>query len=106
MGDKREVGEQVRVKIWLERNGIPVVGEGRAALLRLIDERGSLKRAAAELGMSYRHAWGLVRKIEGALGIKVVSTRRGGASGGETRLTPDGRALLQEYDRAVGNFGL
>src|SRR6266498_3156882 len=31
-------------------------GDGRARLLELIDERGSLRQAAAELRMSYRNA--------------------------------------------------
>ena len=34
------------------------LGNGRARLLELIDERGSIQKAVARMGMSYRDAWG------------------------------------------------
>ena len=38
--------------------------------------------------MSYRHAWGKIKDMERELGAPLVESRRGGRSGGNTRLTP------------------
>jgi molybdate transport repressor ModE-like protein len=46
-------------------------------LLRAIAKEGSLNRAVASLGLSYRHAWGLVGKSERTLGHTLVRMARG-----------------------------
>jgi len=90
---------KLRAKVWLEKDGVPVLGGGRAELLETIDKEGSIHRAAGKLGMSYRHAWGIIQKINRAWGEGVVRSTRGGRSGGKTELTASGRALLKEYYR-------
>jgi len=71
-------------------------GTGRAQLLEKIDQYGSLKRAAEELGMSYRAAWGKIMKTEEVLGFKIIE--RGGASNkAGYQLTEDGRMLLDRF---------
>jgi molybdate transport repressor ModE-like protein len=40
--------------------------------------------------MSYRHAWGALRKIEQRAGIKILDTKMGRKDGG-ARLTTEGR---------------
>ena len=87
------------IKTWLLREGRFLLSEGRAELLRLIETERSLLKASEKMGMSYRHAWGAVRKIEKALGSKVVKSARGGKEGGKTTLTRAGRELLHEWDR-------
>src|SRR5258708_4281257 len=47
-----------KIRVWVVFDKQLKLGAGRAQLLRLIDERGSLRKAAAEFGMSYRNAWG------------------------------------------------
>jgi putative molybdopterin biosynthesis protein len=50
-------------------------------LMRAIDERGSLKQAIAAVGMSYRHAWERLGRLESMLGARLVELERGrGAS--------------------------
>jgi len=88
---------KLRAKVWLEKDGVPVLGDGRAELLEIIDEEGSIRKAAEKLGMSYRHAWGIIQKINRAWGEEVVHSTRGGQSGGKTMLTESGRTLLKEY---------
>jgi 8-oxo-dGTP diphosphatase len=80
-------------------DGKTLLGEGRAELLELIDERGSLSGAAKEMGMSYRYAWGQVRRINEAAGAPVVDSTRGGPTGGRTSLTPLGRELVDAFRR-------
>ncbi|MDD2666289.1 MAG: LysR family transcriptional regulator [Methanocellales archaeon] len=88
---------ELKAKVWLEKDGLPVLGEGRARLLEAIDEEHSIIKAAEKLGMSYRHAWGLVQKMKESLGEGVVISMRGGNEGGSTELNERGRRLLKEY---------
>ena len=74
-------------------------GPGKARLLELVDETGSIRRAAANMGMSYRRAWLLLRDIESAIGTPAVQSRTGGANGGGTSLSAQGRAVLERYRR-------
>jgi molybdate transport system regulatory protein len=72
-------------------------GPGKARLLELVDETGSIRRAATAMSMSYRRAWLLLRDIETTMGAPVIATRTGGASGGGASLTRCGRAILDRY---------
>jgi molybdate transport repressor ModE-like protein len=49
-------------------------------LLELIDETGSIAQAATIKGLSYRHAWGLLRSIETHLGGSLIEKERGRGS--------------------------
>lgn len=89
---------KMRAKTWLERNGTFVVGEGKARLLKYIDETGSISAAARKMGMSYRHAWGVVKDMSRAVGKDVVESSRGGSGGGRTKLSATGRKMLQVYE--------
>jgi molybdate transport system regulatory protein len=88
-----------RVKLWVEDGGKLVLSDYRVRLLELIDQTGSLADAAAELRLSYRRAWGKVREIEDNLGLRLVESAAGGAGGGGSRLTPDGKRLVALYQR-------
>ncbi len=73
------------------------IGPGKARLLELIEQHGSLRRAAAAMGMSYRRGWLLLREIEDVIGAPAVTGRTGGARGGGTSLTRLGRSVLAQY---------
>jgi 8-oxo-dGTP diphosphatase len=88
----------LRIKTWLLKDKEFLLSEGRAALLRNIDEEKSLLAASEKMKMSYRHAWGTIREIEEMLGKKVVRSTRGGTEGGRTSLTAAGREILWEYE--------
>ena len=72
-------------------------GDGRAHLLELIEQRGSLRRAAEELEMSYRNAWGYLRELEQAAGFKFVERVAGGGPDSGMRLTEPGKRFLRRY---------
>ena len=93
------VSMAVKSKVWLEVNGRPIFGDGKCRWLALIDELGSLKAVAEELGMSYRGLWGRLGEIERRLGVPLVERHAGGPGGGSTRLTDHGRRFLQAYKR-------
>ena|GEM_PF-586270 len=92
-------GIKARQKIWLEKNGKLVMGEGRLKILQAIQETGSISEGARILGMSYTKAWALIRSVEKAAGRKIVERKAGGEGGGWAKVTPYGKALLKYYDK-------
>jgi molybdate transport system regulatory protein len=88
---------RIRSKIWLEVDGEPLLGEGRARLLRAIREQGSLNAAAGALGLSYRKAWSQLRQMEQSAPFSLVERVKGGRGGGSTQLTSEAEELLERY---------
>ena len=88
---------QVKSKVWIEASGEVVAGDGKVDLLERIEGTGSIQKAAGEIGMSYRHAWGFLQKMEKRGGIKLVETQIGGREGGGAKLTPAGKDFLRRY---------
>ncbi|WP_455392069.1 NUDIX domain-containing protein [[Eubacterium] cellulosolvens] len=86
------------VKLWLKKGKHSVLGAGRARLLHAIDEHGSITKAATAMGMSYRHAWGIIRDIQEAMGEEIIKTTRGGAHGGGALLTKRGKQIMKQFD--------
>lgn len=87
-------------KLWLETDEGHVFGPGVYSLLRKIQEKGTLKEAAASLGMSYRYAWGLIKKAEEKLGEPLISATKGGRhGGGSTEITELGRRYIEDFER-------
>lgn len=73
------------------------LGPGKARLLELVGETGSIAGAASAMGMSYMRAWTLVRTMNRCFPEPVVVSVRGGARRGGARLTPAGREALALY---------
>ncbi|MDD3316864.1 MAG: molybdenum-dependent transcriptional regulator [Methanosarcina sp.] len=88
---------KARTKLWFTEDGKTVMGAGRAELLRAIDEERSLRKACKKLGISYKHAWNMLKKMNEALDEPAIITVRGGKNQG-TFLTDVGRKLLAEYE--------
>ena len=86
-----------KVKVWVAFSEELKFGDGRARLLELIDQRGSLQKAAEELGMSYRNAWGYLGELERAAGFKFLERVPGGGPNGGMRLTAGARQFLARY---------
>ena len=85
----------IRLHLWLENNGEMFFGIGRAQLLFNVQQQGSIKKAAACMGMSYRAAWGKIQQSEQALGVKLVEGR--GSKRDGVRLTPAGEDLADMF---------
>lgn len=95
MGEKLELDPNF--KLWLEKEEESVAGEGRIKLLEAIEKEGSLNKAAKSMDMSYRHAWGIIKKLEERLGFDVVKSLKGGKGGGGTVLTEEGQEIVKKY---------
>lgn len=87
-----------KAKLWLVNNtNDPIIGDGKAYLLKTIKEEGSLNRACKKMKISYKHAWLLLKEIESSAGEPVIIKKRGGKEQG-TCLTEKAIHLLEEYD--------
>ncbi len=86
----------MRLHLWLETVDGLFFGMGRAQLLAKVDQHGSLKKAADDLGMSYRAAWGKIKKTETVVGAKLI-VRSGNKRDGY-ELTEFGRTLLDNFN--------
>jgi molybdate transport system regulatory protein len=70
----------MRTHLWFETPKGMFFGMGRVLLLQKVKELGSLNKAAKELGMSYRAAWGKIKATEEVLGkplLVKVAGRKG-----------------------------
>ncbi len=83
-----------KTKLWLvNTRDEPIMGEGKASLLKAIDDEGSLNKACKKVKISYKHAWLLLKEIEDSVGEPVIIKRRGGKDQG-TFLTEKAINLL------------
>jgi molybdate transport system regulatory protein len=73
------------------------LGPGRVELLESIEEMGSLRLAAKQMGVSYMRAWKLVKLTNRCFREPLVEVSRGGRTGGGARLTDAGRRLRTLY---------
>ncbi|MFH1033560.1 MAG: LysR family transcriptional regulator [Pseudomonadota bacterium] len=87
---------QIHFKLWLEREGRVLFGQGRQELLAAVVETGSLAGAAQKLGMSYRAAWGRIKASEDRMGFSLVE--HSGQGRRSTRPTLEARQLLEWYN--------
>jgi molybdate transport system regulatory protein len=78
------------------------IGPGKARLLELVRDKGSISAAGRAMGMSYRRAWLLIDDLNHCFDEPVVTTKLGGKSGGGAQLTPLGEAVITHY-RAMEN---
>lgn len=100
---KRTDGREwaVRLKVWLEVDGEPIIGEGRHEMLQAIHRNGSIIQAAREIGISYRKMRGAIGHMEQSIGHPLVNTRRGGGNGGGAELTPEAHLLIDRYEKVA-----
>ena len=93
--------KEIRIRCWIDIDGVRFFGPGRAELLSLIDEWGSIVKAAKSMGMSYKKAWDMVDEMN-TMGKKpLVVARKGGDKGGGSQLTATGRKVIAHYERLM-----
>jgi molybdate transport system regulatory protein len=84
-------------KLWLDYRRGRAFGDGPARLMDGVEKAGSLRKAAADLGMSYNKAWRILHAAEERLGFALLDRSVGGSLGGGSQLTPQARDLMKRY---------
>lgn len=96
---------KLNYKIWVETDThVSILGQGKWKLLRAIKETGSLKAAVENQGLSYRQTWAKLKNIEEKLGFHIIEKTRGGADGGQTKLTTQGEKIVEFFDKVYAGF--
>jgi molybdate transport system regulatory protein len=91
-------------RIWISVDGEPLLGAGKNELVCKVKELKSLRKAAAEMKMSYRKAWYSIDQINKLAGQPIVLLQRGGKNGGEASITEFGEKLLEQYQQLQAQF--
>lgn len=94
----------IKVRVWVERGGVKVLGPGRVELLEHIQRQSSISAAAKQMGMSYRRAWELVQAMNEAAGVSLVEAKPGGSGGGGATITANGLEAIRMYRALVDRF--
>jgi molybdate transport system regulatory protein len=75
------------------------LGPGKADLLAVVAETGSIREAAERMGMSYMRAWKLIKTMNACFKEPLVEAVRGGREHGGTSLTKAGHRALKLYQQ-------
>ena len=96
--------KDIRVRCWVDIDGVKFFGPGRAELLELIEESGSISQAAKSMGMSYKKAWAMIDEMN-TLGQKpYVITQKGGQKGGGAEVTVTGKKVVVAYNTLMNKL--
>lgn len=95
---KKVQNSKLNGMLWIELEGERIIGPGRVELLRHIQECGSIRQAALQMGMSYRKAWDLIEHMNSKLDKPVVVSIRGGKGGGKASVTDKGLAIIDQFN--------
>jgi molybdate transport system regulatory protein len=98
MGATHVAAARLTLRVDLDKDR--AIGPGKIRLLEAIRDTGSITKAGAALGMSYRRAWLLVDDMNNCFREPVIAAQAGGSHGGGATLTPFGMKLIDQY-RAI-----
>ncbi len=104
MAEKKEIRVQTRVRLVVEE---PCWGRGTRMMMQGVEETGSVRDACRQTGISYSKGRKIIARAERGFGSVLVESHQGGAGGGLSRLTEEGRrrkALYEELEREVQAF--
>jgi len=78
---------------------LPFFDDKIAMLLSQVDETHSVRTACRRMQISYSTGWNIIRTLESQFSRTLIERSQGGASGGQSRLTEDGRRLVAAFSR-------
>lgn len=88
---------KAKIKLVIKSDRENFYGPGINELLILIDKYQSTKEAAKAMGLSYSKALKIIKRCEKELGFDIIKSQRGGAGGGKSILTDEGRNMMTTY---------
>lgn len=96
--------KEIRVRVWVDLDGERFFGPGRAELLQLIDDTGSISKAAKSMGMSYKKAWAMIDEMNEKAKKPYVIAQKGGQKGGGTVVTEAGKKMVEAYTKMMSRI--
>ncbi|MFV0529951.1 MAG: winged helix-turn-helix domain-containing protein [Flavobacteriales bacterium] len=94
---------KIKSRVWIETEKGVFLGEGRVRLLKLVDELGSISRAAKKLNMSYKKAWFLLDSMNKQAPMLILIKKTGGKNGGGAELTKYGKKIVRDFELLNGS---
>jgi molybdate transport system regulatory protein len=91
-------------RVWIDSDKFSFIGHGKIELIEKIQELGSLRKAAAEMKMSYRQAWMNIYKINKLCDKPLVILKRGGKEGGIAEVTEFAQQVISSYKKLQSAF--
>ena len=88
----------LKVKLYLENDQKKFMGIGVLWILQRIEDCGSLRAAATDMGISYSKAFRMIETLESTIGVPVLERHKGGMQRSGANLTPFGKAFIALYD--------
>ncbi len=89
----------IRVRCWVDIDGVKFFGPGRADLLQRVLDYGSITKAAHSMGMSYKKAWAMIDDMNSMAKSAYVITNKGGAKGGGAEVTEAGKHAIATFNK-------
>ena len=91
--------KQIRIRCWITLDNERFFGPGKFELLQLIDQTGSISKAAKSMRMSYKKAWDMVTEMNSRSKRPYVVSHKGGEKGGGAEVTAAGKKMLHAYEK-------
>ena len=85
---------KMTLRLWKEEKAFC---PGLLCLLQWIEQYGSMQKAASQMGLAYSKAWKMIKTAEKELGFALTERTSGGKNGGGSRITPQGKEMMQKY---------
>ncbi len=90
----------LKIRIYNEH---PDFGKGVVQLMNKTKEFGSLSGAYKDMKMSNSKAWKILNRAEKDLDMDLIYRVTGGKNGGSSRLSDEGKMLLDKYQLFVND---
>jgi molybdate transport repressor ModE-like protein len=96
--ERRKTKLYLKTKNWIEnRDEELLFSKGKIDILELIDQHGSISKAAKAMGMSYKKAWTHIKLLQSHLEDEILITQKGAGKDSGTRLTPIAKEFIENY---------
>jgi len=100
MSHNPKVKLYIKTKTWIENADQQLLfGKGKTEILELIEQEGSIAKAAEKLEMSYKKAWTHIKILQKNIADGLVVPQKGGGGKGGTALTPKALELIKNYSQ-------
>jgi len=103
---KKTSGIALSGRISIKVDAKTLLGKGRIELLERIKETGSVRKAAMQMGMSYRKAWFAIDTINKLTANTYVVLHRGGKAGSNATITDIAEKAIVFYKAATEKLEL